>query len=421
MAKDEKPHRRVKLIRYTRFPSVGAEEPDAPGPFILAGGLLLLAGLAYTVQPILTPIVLFTGLLYFLFPWRERPIPRRFLGVGMILFGAWLVVTLLGILAPFIVAFLLAYLLNPLVVRLEARRIPRWLASLLSVALLAAVGVGAALFLFPVAFRQFDGILSGLRLIVGDFVAFLNSGALATLLAPYGIDSQRAQDFITAEISPKLEALLGTLFEGLFGVVAGFSTLVLQLINIIIIPFVVFYLLKDFPEVTGRLRSWVPRRRREKVYRVIDTADAILGRYFRGAVIVAVLQGFIAFAGLWFLGVDYPVVLGIMTGILNFIPYVGLLTSLVVASIVAVFSGGPIMIKVLGVVVLYLAQKLLEATVLGPKIVGSQVGLHPVLLILCLLVFGHFLGFVGLLIAVPVTAVLMAFFREWEAAREAGA
>ena len=159
----------------------------------------------------------------------------------------------------------------------------------------------------------------------------------------------------------------------------------------------------------------------EKVYRVIDTADAILGRYFRGAVIVAVLQGFIAFAGLWFLGVDYPVVLGIMTGILNFIPYVGLLTSLVVASIVAVFSGGPIMIKVLGVVVLYLAQKLLEATVLGPKIVGSQVGLHPVLLILCLLVFGHFLGFVGLLIAVPVTAVLMAFFREWEAAREAGA
>jgi predicted PurR-regulated permease PerM len=110
-----------------------------------------------------------------------------------------------------------------------------------------------------------------------------------------------------------------------------------------------------------------------------------------------------------------------MTGVLNFIPYVGLLTSLIVASIVAVFSGGPVLFKVLAVIVLYLLQKLLEATVFGPKIVGSHVGLHPVLLILCLLVFGHFLGFVGMLIAVPATALLMALMREWELRRSIAA
>src|SRR5512147_2897121 len=197
MAKDEKPRRMKKMVRIVRYRGPEEEGPDGPGPFLLAGGLLLLAGLAYTVQPILTPFVIFAGFVYFLYPWRQNPIPRRLLGVGTLLFGAWIIVTLLGILAPFIVAFLMAYLLNPLVVRLEARRVPRWLASLLSVVILAAVGVGSAIFVFPAAFRQFDGILSGIRLIVQDFVTFLNSGALATLLTPYGIDGERAQQFIT--------------------------------------------------------------------------------------------------------------------------------------------------------------------------------------------------------------------------------
>ncbi len=106
-----------------------------------------------------------------------------------------------------------------------------------------------------------------------------------------------------------------------------------------------------------------------------------------------------------------------MTGVLNFIPYIGLVTSLVVASIVALFSGEPVLTKVLAVVILYLSQKLLEATVLGPKIIGPQVGLHPVLLILCLLLFGYFLGFVGLLIAVPATALLLSALEAWESHR----
>jgi predicted PurR-regulated permease PerM len=95
-----------------------------------------------------------------------------------------------------------------------------------------------------------------------------------------------------------------------------------------------------------------------------------------------------------------------------------LITSLVVSCIVALFSGGPVLTKVVLVIILYLTQKLLEATVLAPKIIGAQVGLHPVLLILCLLVFGYFLGFVGLLIAVPATALIIAGVFEWEARKQ---
>jgi predicted PurR-regulated permease PerM len=92
---------------------------------------------------------------------------------------------------------------------------------------------------------------------------------------------------------------------------------------------------------------------------------------------------------------------------------------MLVASIVAILSGEPVLARVAGVVILYLSQKVLEATVLGPKIIGGQVGLHPVLLILCLLVFGYFLGFIGLLIAVPATGLLVAGLHEWEERRAA--
>jgi len=107
---------------------------------------------------------------------------------------------------------------------------------------------------------------------------------------------------------------------------------------------------------------------------------------------VAIIQGTIATIVLWALGVSSPLVLGLMTAFLDFIPYVGLLTSLVVAVIVAMFSGDPVSAKVIGVIFLFLSEKLLEATVLAPKIIGSRVGLHPVVLILSLMVFGYFLG-----------------------------
>jgi predicted PurR-regulated permease PerM len=391
--------------------------PQDAGILIPVGGLLLLAALGYAVESVLSPFVLLAALIYFLFPWRKQMIPGRLIGLGVFLCAVWALVSLFGILVPFLLSFLLAYLLNPIVEWLEERRIPRWVGAGGSVLLLAAIGVTAALFLFPAAFRQFEGIIGGLRSIVSDFIALVNSGALVQFFERYGIAGDRVREFVATQMTPRLEGILKALFEALFGFLSSISSLVLHLVNIVIIPFVVFYLLKDYPLVTESLRRLIPARRREGAHAVLGLVDEILGSYFRGALIVALLQGAIAGVGLWFIGVDYALVLGIMTGVLNFVPYVGLLTSLAVALIVASFSGEPVLLKILAVVLLYLSQKLLEATVFGPRIVGSRVGLHPVLLILCLLVFGYFLGFVGLLIAVPATALIIALVGEW---REAG-
>jgi predicted PurR-regulated permease PerM len=392
-----------------------------PEIMLTAAAVLLLALLGYTIVPVLSPFVAAGGLVYLLYPWRHLAVPRRVMLLAGGLFALWLLVFLGGILLPFGIAFLLAYLLNPLVTRAENRKIPRWLSSLGLMVLLVAAVTAVLFLLLPPALEQFDGILAGVRGLVNDARAAVGADQAAEFLGRLGIPMEQAQGLLAEKIAPALEDLLRILLGGVLDVVTGFSSVVLQVVNLIIVPFLAFYILMDFPVILKRVVDFWPPGRRVRVREVGRTVDGVLGRYLRGALVVAVIQGFIAGTALWFLGVRYPLVLGIMTGILNFIPYLGLLTSLLVATIVALLSGGAVTAKVAGVIVLYLSQKLLEATVLGPKVIGSRVGMHPVLLILCLLLFGAFLGLLGMLIAVPVTALLMVVLKEWEDRRAAAA
>jgi len=384
---------------------------------LLIAGLLLLLAFGYSINSVLSPFVFAGALIFLLYPIRHTPVAGRMLRLTVILFVFWFFYSILPLLTPFIIAFLLAYMLDPLITRLEQRRVPRWASSLVVVLLLIGIVVGAMIFIMPVVIQQFEGIIDAVTRIVNDFAEKVKSGEIFTALSRFGIPVERSQEFISTQISPRLESILKTLFEGIFGFVSGFSTVVLQLVNIVIIPFLLFYILKDLPTFLKWCTSILPPSRRENLLDLGRRVDVLIGRYLRGAVLVAIIQGIISGVALWIIGVNYALVLGIMTGLLDLIPYVGLLTSLIVSSIVAIFSGGAVVSKVAAIVVVFLSQKLLEATVLGPKIIGSQVGLHPVLLILCLLVFGFFLGFVGMLIAVPATALIIVGFKEWEKSR----
>ena len=393
---------------------------NLPELIVTVAGVLLIAVLGFTVQSIVSPFVVTGGLMFLLYPLRHLPVPRRLMWLGAILFFLWFLYSILGILTPFLISFLIAYIINPLVSRLEERRVPRWVSSVLAVVVLLGAAVAVILFVMPPAIQQFEGIIGGMTSIVNDFADLLKSGVIFKYLERFGLPVEKAQEVISQQLSPRLESVLKALFEAVFGFVSGLSSLVLGIVNVIIIPFLVFYILKDFPAITHRFTMFVPKRRRDRFVDFGVMVDRVLGGYFRGAITVAVIQGAISAVGLWIIGVNYALILGIMSGILDFIPYVGLLTSLVVSCIVALFSGGPLLTKVIAVIALYLSQKLLEATVLGPKIVGDNVGLHPVLLILSLLVFGYFLGFIGLLIAVPTTALIIEGIKELERSHKAG-
>ena len=388
---------------------------------LLAAGVLLVGLLAYAVYPSLSPFVILAGLAYLLYPYRREPVPRRLLWLGTFLFVVWFLSAIIGVLAPFIIALFLAYVLNPLVVVLEGRRVPRWLSTLIIMILLVGALVMLGLFLVPVALEQFQSLTAAAGTLAGDASRAIESGALVEILGRFGVSGEKAREVFTQNLTPKLEEMLTRLFAGLSDIVSSVSTVAHQLLNIIIVPFVLFYLLLDFPLVLHRSAMLVPKTSRARFIQLASRADDLMGRYFRGAILVAAIQGTISGLVLWIAGVQYAVVLGLMTAALDFVPYVGLAVSLVVASTVALFSGGAVGTKVLCVVVMYLSQKVFEAAVLGPKILGKHVGLHPVLLILSLLVFGEFLGLVGLLIAVPATALLIAGVKEWETARKSAA
>ena len=399
-------------------PSNRTGSPSDIAAYALAGLALIAVG--YAVHAVLSPFVVVAAVIYLLYPFRSQEFVQRAMVASVALLALWGFSAVFSLLVPFLIAYVLAYLFDPLVTRLAVRRIPRWVASLAIVLLLVGSLVTAGLFIAPIIGVQLESLVTGVQRLVESTTAWLGSDEPLRLLSRIGIPPDRARDLVSTNIAPRIEGIVTAIVNAVLGLLTGVSSIAMQLLNIVIIPFLLFFLLKDFPVIGARFVGLFPADRRPDVHAFMATVDGVMGRYVRGAVFVALIQGAIAALALWIIGVSSPLVLGLMTGLLDFIPYIGLATSLAVASIVALFSGEPVGTKVLAVVIVYLSQKLLEATVLAPKIIGAQVGLHPVVLILSLLVFGYFLGFLGLLIAVPVTALLLVVLEGRESVRAAG-
>ena len=385
---------------------------------VLTGALLLLALLLYTILPVLSPAVALCGILVLLYPLRHNRLVRTLIWLAVALFVFWFVYSLGGILFPFITAALIAYVLNPVVVRLEGWGIPRWAGALLLIVVLVGAAVAGLVFAMPVALNQFQGILVRVSTIVSDVLVMLQQGQMFETLSRYGFPVERLRELISTQFQPKLENLLVALLQGALGLFSSLSSLVSQLVNVVIVPFLAFYIMKDFPRIVGKCKILIPPTRRASASAFSTKIDSLFGRYLRGALAVAFIHGILASALLGIFGIAYPLVLGMLAGVLSLIPYFGLFTSLVLSILVALFSGEPTTLKVLYVLITYGVLEVLEFSVLSPTILGKQIGLHPVLMILTLLVFGYFLGFVGLLIAVPITALGVMFFKEWMVSRE---
>ncbi len=160
-----------------------------------------------------------------------------------------------------------------------------------------------------------------------------------------------------------------------------------------------------------------PRRTRDRVEDYMTRADDLIGHYLRGALMVALLQGIIVSVLFSIVGIKYALLLGLLACIFDLVPYFGLFAIMALSAVIALFSDPPVLTKLAIAVVSIAVLHMAEVTFLSPKIIGSKVGLHPLLIILSLLIFMYFLGFVGLLIAVPTTALIILFVRDWEARR----
>jgi predicted PurR-regulated permease PerM len=163
-----------------------------------------------------------------------------------------------------------------------------------------------------------------------------------------------------------------------------------------------------------------PRRNRDRIADLMSQADELVGHYLRGVLLVACVQGIIIAVLFSIIGIKYALLLGLLGALFDLIPYFGLGAILILSSISALFSEQPALLKLAFAVGSIGFLHILEVVFLSPKIVGNKVGLHPLLLILSLLVFMSFLGFIGLLIAVPTSALIVLFVRDWEIRRKDG-
>ncbi|NOY06906.1 MAG: AI-2E family transporter [Chlorobi bacterium] len=383
--------------------------------FLLLIGAALIGIFLYGIREILSPIVVFLAVLLIFLPLRANPAVRAVTGVLFLLFGIWFFSTLSTVLLPVIIAAMLAYILDPLIDYITRRRIPR-LAAVLVVEL-SFLGIIALGFLILVpniihSFQDFNPAK-----ISQDIRNWVDAG-LIPWLESAGIPKETIQDFVDQGLSPKLGGIVGAILSGILNIGSGITVILGQVANLVIIPILLFYMMQDW----DRIKKWVLRlfapARREAARRYYKIVNGILSGYFRGALTIAVVNLVVVTTLLTVFGVPFSFVLGVISALLTLIPQFGVLITLVVTALVCLIGPNPVVHIILASITL-LGENMLESSILYPKIVGDSLGLHPVALIASLVIFAYFFGFIGMLIAVPTTALLARLLEEQLAQREA--
>ena len=382
---------------------------------VISAGLVLLFFLLYSLESLISPFLIFGTIIFLLYPIRENTVAKNVMILAATLFLIWFLVTIESILSPFLLSLFLAYLMHPIVTKLESLwKIPRWTSAVFIICISVALVIVLLVLGLPHIIGQFEGILQAIGTISTQFVEWVLSGRFIKAIQKYGISVDQLRSMLTNTIAPRVEDILKGILKGTFGIVNGLQVLVSGIVNIVIIPFLTFFLLKDFPIVRHRIKMLVPRKRRVQSVAFYHRVDQILGRYIRGTTIIAIFDAFAVSTGLWIIGIQYPLVLGILSGLLFFVPYFGFITILCVSAFVASLSMGALALPVISTVSFLAVLHIVETYVLTPKIIGGKIGLHPVVLILSLFIFGYFLGFIGLLIAIPAAAIIIVSVKEWE-------
>jgi predicted PurR-regulated permease PerM len=327
------------------------------------------------------------------------------LGLGLALLC--LLYLLSPILAPFLLAGILAYICDPLVGRLEHHGLARAAGVAIVMTLLLTVLILLVLILVPLI-RDESALLAA-RL--PDAIAIFNENAAPWLKQHLGISIKLNNDFFRRLLTDNwdsAQSIAAHLLESLkIGGVALFGLLA----NLLLAPVVMFYLLRDWKSLLGRLGRVVPQRWQAKTFALLGDIDKVLAEFLRGQISVMLLLALYYSFCLWLAGIDFALPVGLLTGLLVFVPYLGYACGLVLALLVAIlkFAGIEPVIWVLGI---YGIGQLLESFILTPYLVGERIGLHPLAVIFALLAFGQLFGFAGILLALPASAALLVGLRE---------
>jgi predicted PurR-regulated permease PerM len=312
------------------------------------------------------------------------------------------------VLLPFIAALALAYLLDPLADRLERMGLSRLTATIAILCLFLLVFIAMLLLLAPLLSQQFAGLAERLPTYANQLQTLIMERGAPWLErmggAELAADAKNSLGNLVGEATSWAGKLIGSLWTGSTAIIGVFSLLVLT-------PVIAFYLLADWDRMVATVDSWLPLDHRDTIRGLLSEMDTAIAGFLRGQALVCLLLGLFYAVGLSLLGVNFGALIGIISGFLSFIPYVGSLTGLVLSVGVATVQFWPDWTMPLAALAVFFAGQFIEGNILQPKLVGDSIGVHPVWLIFALLAFGSLFGFVGLLLAVPLAAVMGVLMR----------
>jgi predicted PurR-regulated permease PerM len=377
-------------------------------------GLAVIAGFLILTELIWNPVLIFISAVFLLYPFRQESVfIKRLILLAAFLFIFWIINGLGNSLIPFALSFLIAYLLDPLVTHLAKKKIPRWVTSLSMMIGFVGVVTLIAIFVFPGAYLQLDEAIARMKSLVSSVTSYFNSEQFYGLLTSLGFREDMIRNAIQQEFIPKLEYYLSKILENLLHLMTDISGIATQLLNTILIPVLTFYLLKDFNKLKALIKS-ILEKKDKKLLNDLYRINGILRIYIGWQVTAAGIVALTASIAYTIFGIPFPIVLGIICGFLNPIPYLGIFASMIICIITVFVVNPPNMWQNIIVIISVISfLHFVNTYFLEPNIAGKRVGLHPVLLIASLFVFGALFGFVGLLVAVPTTATLMLFFNDW--------
>lgn len=339
---------------------------------------------------------------------------------GLMIYAVvWALQNVQSVLFPLFLSLLIAYLMDPLVDWFEAKKVNRSIAISILILATALTTVGFILIIAPVfqkeLLRTFERLPELVTLLQDKVIPWIEvktktklPNNLSTALSEYGAEIQSAL--------PSISQYIASLVSGVF---AQTGTVVAAALNIVMIPLFTFYFLRDFDIMKKPLIKFIPPRRRDFILSRIERMDEVVGAWFRGQIEVALILAFLYSIGLgiafsWAgMGFMTGVAIGLLTGVLNAIPYFGLLIGFILATIMLLLNGGEGIAPLFFSWGVFAVVQSLEGWVITPKIVGDKVGLSPVTVIIVLLLGGELFGLLGIVLAIPVAGVIRALMPDF--------
>jgi len=332
---------------------------------------------------------------------------QKWLIFSGIILGAWLIYLLAPVLTPFLAGTLLAYLGDPLVDRLEKYKISRTFGVVIVFTCMIFIVMTLLLILIPLIENQISSLIK----LIPAIINWIENVFLPGFSSFVGIEIGEINfDDIKQKIKSHWQDI-GNVMHYLFTkATQSGQVLLIWLAYIVLIPVVTFYLLRDWDPLVAKTYQMVPRKYAPLVSKLAKECDRVLAEFLHGQLLVMLGNGIIYSVGLWIVGLEFALLIGMVAGVLSFIPYLGFMVGIVAAGVAAYMQFHDVIHLVYVVLVFGIGQAI-EGMLLSPMLVGDRIGLHPVAVIFAVMAGGQLFGFFGVLLALPVAAVIVVLLR----------